>query len=123
MNTNNGKTVLIAGLALGAGLALMGVVALADMRTNANAGVSIQTDIGNESPTVSNPPLMTIDIAASGDAHVSGTVSKVSGDTITITSWGGTWTIDGTNATAVSGKASSLSEIKVGDVIMAGGLV
>ncbi len=63
---------------------------------------------------------MMVSIGPNGNAQLRGTLSSVSGKTLNITSWGGTWVVDVTNAKAMAkgGDASTgLSQFQTGDWI------
>ena len=85
------KKLAVVGVAVVSSLALMGTVAFAQ----------------NINP-------MSVNITNSGAAHISGTVTAVSGSTISVSSWGGTWTIT---------TSGSLANIAVGDNVRAQGQV
>ncbi|MDO8530403.1 MAG: DUF5666 domain-containing protein [bacterium] len=62
---------------------------------------------------------MSLNITESGNVHLKGTVSAVSGSTVSVTSWGGTWTVNTLGATIPSG----LTEVKVGDHVKVNGKI
>lgn len=60
-----------------------------------------------------------VSINTLGEIHLQGTVSAISGSTISISTWGGTWSVDASGAkiTPSVGGTSNVSLIKVGDKV------
>ena len=66
---------------------------------------------------------MSLDINGDGAAKIKGTVTAVSGTTVTMTSWGGTWTVNAVNA-AIRGDGNTtltLADVKAGDTVVVSG--
>lgn len=72
-------------------------------------------------PTASST--MEVSINRAGHAKLVGTLSAISGSTLTINSYGGAWTINTANAKLIRrfGGASSVAEFQVGDLITING--
>lgn len=68
-------------------------------------------------------PALEVKIEQNGNVKLGGTIASISGNTLTINSWGGVWTVDAANAkfTRKAGGVSSLTEMKVGDRVMVAG--
>ena len=66
---------------------------------------------------------MEVSINRAGHAKIVGTLSAISGSTLTINSYGGAWTINTANAKLIRrfGGASSVAEFQVGDLITING--
>lgn len=66
---------------------------------------------------------MEVSINKSGHAKLVGTLSAVSGSTLTINSYGGAWTIDTSKAKLIRrfGAASSVAEFQIGDLVTING--
>jgi len=67
---------------------------------------------------------MSVNIGVGGHATLRGTVTAVSASSISVKSWGGTWTVQVGSATKVTphaGAANDASDIKVGDTISVNG--
>jgi len=64
-----------------------------------------------------------VSINSLGAIHLKGTVSSISGSTLLVSSWGGTWSVDSSKAkiTPSIGETSNLSLIKTGDVVTVSG--
>ncbi len=64
-------------------------------------------------------PSMRVVIGPAGNANLEGTISSVSGSTLNVASWGGTWSVDTSSAKLVRrfGGTSSLSEFQTGDSV------
>jgi hypothetical protein len=63
---------------------------------------------------------MSVGINANGKANVTGVVQSVASSSLTIKSWGGTWTVNVTGTTNVNphvGAVNDLSNVKVGDTV------
>lgn len=60
-----------------------------------------------------------VEIGPSGEANIVGSVTAVSGNSLSIQSWGGTWNVAVATDTVVAGIGvkGDISQIKVGDVI------
>src|SRR3989338_3833988 len=65
---------------------------------------------------------MSLSINNSGSAHLTGKVTAISGSTISVTSWAGTWSVDASSAIFVSPSAS-LSDIKISDEVKVSGTI
>jgi len=98
------KTTLIKIAGIAAGLALIAPVVFADNDNRDNS------DIKNQ---------MQVRIERSGRAQLVGTLVSVSSTTLTVTSWGGNWSVDASNAKLVRryGGQSNLSEFQAGDYL------
>ncbi len=59
----------------------------------------------------------------SGNAAIVGNVASVSGSTLGVSSWGGTWSVNVANATFLPENTSGLSAIKVGDTVKVSGTI
>ncbi len=77
--------------------------------------VSAQTT----STSTSQNPLMELTVDVLGNAMLQGTVQSVGTNTMTVSSWGGTWTINTTSSTQMTpvGTNSNLSTMRVGDLV------
>ena len=67
-----------------------------------------------------NANTMDLSINGNGNVALSGTVSAVSGNTISVSSWLGTWQVFAANATMVPAN-STLADVKVGDAVKVSG--
>lgn len=76
--------------------------------------------------TSSQPkPSFSITATPSGNVRLMGTLKSTSGTTLTVTSWGGDWSVDASNAKLLRrfGATSSLSEFQVGDELSVMGTI
>ncbi len=89
-----------------AALLLLGLAGPAFAQDNASAAELVK-------------PHIEVSIGAQGNVTLVGTVSAISGKTLSVSSWGGVWTVDTTNAKLVRrfGGESNLAEFKVGDKV------
>ncbi len=60
---------------------------------------------------------MTLQIGPSGKALLRGTVSAVSTGSVTVTSWGGDWTVNVPTAATVLPQGNAISDFKTGDFV------
>ncbi len=104
------KKITYSGLTLVLAIAILAsTVTVAEARTKANASTTI-------------PFKMKLQVALSGKAHVTGKVESMSGDSLKISTWGGTWTVTTATSTKFNNKGS-LALIKVGDYVQVQGKV
>lgn len=64
-------------------------------------------------------PQMAVTINKNGKVTLTGTIASISGNTLSVASWGGQWSVDATSAKIVRryGGTSSLSEFQNGDQV------
>jgi len=60
---------------------------------------------------------MNLEINNNGKAHITGKVTSVSGSTIGVASWGGTWSVNAANASFLPKNTNGLADIHVGDTV------
>ena len=81
---------------------------------------------GNVTPT-STPMPQILSVDATGNVLLRGTVASVNSNVIVVNSWGGSWTIQTSNATQVvpagSSSASDIAGIGVGDFVGVSGVI
>lgn len=79
------------------------------------AGPALAQD--NASASTVSKPRIEVSIGSQGNVKLVGTIAAISGTTLSVSSWGGVWSVDTTNAKLVRnhGGASNLAEFKVGD--------
>lgn len=79
--------------------------------------------VSAESMQSARPVQMEVVIGPKGNVKLAGTIASISGNTVMVTSWGGSWTVDATGAkfTRKAGGTSGLSEMKAGDRVMVNG--
>lgn len=107
-------------------MALVGIlmVGIAAAQTEPSA---TGTPPATEPTTADTPAPVVVDIASDGTALIRGTVTQANADSLTVDTWGGTWTLrmndDGTVIPAGSGGARDASAIQVGHFVGAEGRV
>jgi len=74
-------------------------------------------------PTNSHPMPLIVEIGPAGNALIRGTVTNVSTNSLTIKTWGGTWTIKIDNNTKFAPQGLTLSQIQTNDFIGLNGKV
>lgn len=89
----------------------------------ASAGVAFaQTSAAAPAASVSSQP-MVLNVAASGKVLLRGTIASVSAGSVTVTSWGGTWTVNVPASANVLPSGTALSSFKQGDFVGVQGTV
>ena len=109
---------LIAGatvLALAASFATVLVASAQTASVPAAGSISASTSGTNVHPLITTM----LRVGPKGNAFMRGTIASVSGDVITVNSWGGTWTVDVSSSTKVlpSTANGSVTSFQTGDLI------
>jgi hypothetical protein len=92
------------------------------------AQVSATTTLGGLPTVISSPvpstQVSSISIERNGNTRLMGIINSVSGTSLSIASWGGTWTVDASSAKLLRkyGGASSISEFQNGDSVTVSGI-
>lgn len=112
----------------GAAVAVLGLASLAAAQTTTSPLPEATTTPETAVPTAGQYPApMVVDIDNAGNALVRGVVQSAGADSITLTSWGGTWTVQmaegGSVVPAGTGGTGDLSSIPVGDFVGVDGTV
>ncbi len=97
----NTKKFLATGAVVLSGLALVGTLAFAQSAANS----------------------MSLSINDSGLVKLAGTVTAIAGSNLSVSSWGGTWVVNSTNAAFQPPNVGNLAEVKVGDMVKVQGAV
>jgi hypothetical protein len=108
---------------------IIGSLAFLTIATTASFAFAQNNGLGEgnkgEGKGTATAPMM-VNIGPKGNVELRGTLSSVSGNTLTIASWGGNWIVDAANAKLTrkeGGKSSGLSEFQIGDWIAVNGSV
>lgn len=115
------KKILISSLVVSS--LAVGFVALADTNVNVGANANITT-----MPPVHAPEMM-LQVGPKGNATLRGTVKTVGSNSLTVTSWGGDWTVNVSTGTEVmpdngsKDAVSDLTQFKTGDFVGVQGMV
>lgn len=72
-------------------------------------------DKGNATSTVPIPNM--VEISGKGEAMIIGTVASTGSGTLTVTSWGGNWTINIVTATKFAPAGNAIANIATGDTV------
>lgn len=83
----------------------------------ATAGVALAQTTVSASASVSASQPQVLNVSSSGKVLVRGTVTAVTDTSVTIQSWGGTWTINVPASAEVLPKGVALSSFKAGDFV------
>lgn len=107
---------IVTGLAL-AGVSVFAFASLAAANTTSTAS-------GTQN-AILRSLRMKVEISASGQAQISGTVSAVSSNSLLVKSWGGVWNVTMSTSTVIAGQGgrATSSEIRVGDYVQIHGKV
>jgi len=84
---------------------------------------SSTTSTSTTLPINSHPMPLIVEIGPAGNALIRGTVTNVSTDSLTLKTWGGTWTIKIDNNTKFAPQGLTLSQIQTNDFIGLSGKV
>jgi len=84
---------------------------------------SSTTSTSTTLPTNSHPMPLIVEIGPAGNALIRGTVTNVSTDSLTLKTWGGTWTIKIDSNTKFAPQGLTLSQIQTNDFIGLNGKV
>jgi hypothetical protein len=125
-----GLLILGIGAVVGTGLVLSSIASAQTPTTTPGTSTTTQaTPIFAPSlPAAGTTPApMVVDIDSAGNILIRGVVASAGTDSITVTSWGGTWTIQTDSTSSVipngTGGMSDLSAISVGDFVGVDGTV
>ena len=96
-------------------IATLGVVSILGASGVAFAQTASTTASTQTSTTVSMQPVL--NISASGKTLLRGTIASVSANSITVQSWGGTWTVNVPTSAQIYPQGLALSSFKQGDFV------
>ena len=96
-----------------AGLSFAGVAFAMDTAMTGDAMMHKDAMSGS---MMNHPAPMVLEINKNGQGRLRGVVASVSAASITVSGWGGVWTVNTTAGTTFSG-ATSIADIKVGDFV------
>lgn len=86
-----------------------------------SAAIALSTlALGAGAMAQNNANPMNLAISGSGQVALSGNVTAISGNTVSVNSWLGTWAVNAASAT-ISPTPSTVADIKVGDTIAVSG--
>lgn len=104
----------------GTGVAVIGIGLLAATMTGAQS-----TSSGSAASSTPWWKAMSVELNRFGRGRLSGTIASVSGTTIGVNSWGGTWNIDISSARLIGASGGNptilASQLQVGDFVVANG--
>ena len=102
-------------------MAALGIVGFLASAGAAFAQTTTPTTTTTAAPTASEQ--MTLQIGPKGNTLLRGTVSAVSTGSVTVTSWGGDWTVNVPTTASVLPQGNAISDFKTGDFVGVQGTV